>query len=105
MMHRLSAGTKSQVQRSTLTGSSTLASSKGNRDNDGGYEDEDGDCNSNDNGQLPTTKTFPSPSTQPCAFCENHPIGKLLSQLRRCHYKELWPGNFIECQNCADYRS
>ncbi|RFU72077.1 zn2-c6 fungal-type dna-binding domain [Trichoderma arundinaceum] len=70
-------------------------------------EDEDGDGDGGDNGNSkdknqPPKKKRAKPR---CKFCFRDPQGKEMNKDRYCDYFKIWKENFIECQNCADYRS
>lgn len=67
-------------------------------------EDEDGSGDDNDkDGSNPTSKKLVA--LRRCEFCYRDPIGKEMCKQRYCDYTKGWKGNFIECSNCADYRS
>lgn len=69
-------------------------------------EDEDEDGSGDD---CPKDGSQPSPkkpvALRRCDFCFRDPIGKQMCKKRYCDYTKGWKGNFIECSNCADYRS
>jgi hypothetical protein len=73
---------------------------------DDGDEDEDEDDSGDDNPEYGNSASSKKPvALRRCDFCMRDPIGKQMCKQRYCDYTKGWKGNFIECSNCADYRS
>ncbi|KAK1252895.1 hypothetical protein MKX08_004082 [Trichoderma sp. CBMAI-0020] len=69
-------------------------------------EDEDEDGSGDDNHKDDGSQSLKKPvALRRCEFCYRDPIGKQMCKQRYCDYTKGWKGNFIECSNCADYRS
>ncbi|UKZ85161.1 uncharacterized protein TrAFT101_001031 [Trichoderma asperellum] len=69
-------------------------------------EDEDGDDSGDDSHKDDSQSSPKKPvALRRCDFCLRDPIGKQMCKQRYCDYSKGWKGNFIECSNCADYRS
>lgn len=75
----------------------------GDDEDDDEEEDGSGDDNPNDGSNPPPLKK--TVALRRCDFCRRDPIGQQMCKQRYCDYSKGWKGNFIECSNCADYRS
>ncbi|KAM0448944.1 hypothetical protein ACHAO4_008171 [Trichoderma viride] len=76
----------------------------GDDEDDDEDEDEDGSGDDNDKDGSQSSSKKPV-ALRRCEFCYRDPIGKQMCKQRYCDYTKGWKGNFIECSNCADYRS
>ncbi|KAM0245957.1 hypothetical protein ACHAQJ_010406 [Trichoderma viride] len=69
-------------------------------------EDEDDEGGSEDGSSKNTNQTPVKKRASPrCNFCKRDPVGEQMCKDRHCDFVKGWKENFIECSNCADYRS